>query len=282
MPSGGSLGSGTLIALAVLASSAQAWADDGSLPERPAPTVVSAWSTGADRFFASGMIDIGPLYLRPRLSAGFGRPFWRWTGVDVNPIVSGEGVGAYGGLRATVPNFDLRVGSRYFFAFYRHFLEPREQYDVLALERRTGPSSRYLSLEAELTASVPMGPGRALTVLSATYVMLVPDDYWVFEETLRVVADPPWIWLARTGYELPVGELRIVRVGAVVEAAGSPDRGAWTVRCGVTGSMRLWKTVELRGAIVPAVYGEDSLGAAGGQWFELGVRLRFATGAGPS
>jgi len=268
---------GTILVFALVAAAAPARADDGSLPERPAPAAVTSWAEGSDRLFAAGLIDIGPLYLRPRLSAGYGRPFNRWVGTDMNPIISGEGVGAYAGLRGTIPNLDLRVGGRYFFAFYRHFLGPRAEYDALALERRTGPSSRYLSLEAELTASVPLGPGRLQAVVSGTYVTLVPDDYWVFEETLKVVAAPPWIWLTRGGYEIPIGTR--AKAGLVAEVVGSPARPSWTLRCGITASMKLYKTVELRGAIVPAVYGGDSLGAAGGQWFELGARFRFATGS---
>lgn len=248
-------------------------------PDPPPPPPSPGWSEGHDRWFTAGLIDIGPLYLRPRVSAGWGKPFHRWVGVDTNPLISGEGIGAYGGARVSTPWADLRIGARAFSTFSRSVLEPRHFYNRLAIEVRDGPKSRYLSLEAELTANLPVGPGKVLVVLTGTYVAIVPDDFYVYEDTLKMVVAPPWAWVARTGYELAFASMRRARVAAVVELAGSPERDLLVLRGGVTGSLRLGNILELRAALVPALLSRDALGAMGGQWFEIGLRFRFATGA---
>lgn len=236
------------------------------------------WNQGADRWFAAGLIDIGPLYLRPRLSAGWGRPFWRWVGVDANPLVSGEGIGAYAGARVSTPHLDVRVGGRWFSTFSRSVLEPRFSYNRLALEVRDGPVSQYLSLEAEASGNLPVGPGSILLILTGTYVALVPGDHYVYEDTLRFITKPPWIWLGRTGYELTFAARDRAKIAVVVELVGSPGRDLVVLRGGVTGSLKLGNILELRAALVPALLARDDLGAMGGQWFELGLRFRFATG----
>lgn len=269
------------VLLAVAAPSGWAEADPLPRPLTPAelPPPDPGWQQGAVRWFAAGLIDIGPLYLRPRLSAGWGRPFREWVGVDTNPLISGEGIGAYAGVRGSLPHLDVRAGARYFSTFSRSFLEPRESYNRLALEVRTGPAANYLSAEAEVTGTLPAGPGHLLLVLTGSYVALVPDGYWVYEDVLRVIVEPPWIWGARTGYELSLGVRGRGTVGLVAEALGSPARGTVVMRAGVIGSFRLGDILELRGALVPAWISEDSLGGMGGQWFEIGLRFRFATGA---
>jgi len=46
------------------------------------------WSKQSARWFVSSEIDTGFLYVRPRFSAGYGRPHDLWVGVDTNPIFS--------------------------------------------------------------------------------------------------------------------------------------------------------------------------------------------------
>jgi hypothetical protein len=273
---------GGIVALALVLAGplAAAAADPAPVAEAPLDETLSlGWRQGTDRWFAAGLIDFGPLYLRPRLSVGWGRPFWRWVGVDANPLASGEGVGAYAGARVTTPHLDLRAGARWFSTFSRTLLEPRYSFNRLALDVRSGPVSQYLSLEAELTGSLPVGPGTVLCVLIGTYVALVPEDHYVYEDSLRLITAPPWIWVARTGYELAFAAHDRARLGVVAELIGSPRRDLVVVRGGLTGSLKLADILELRAALVPALLARDDLGAMGGQWFELGLRFRFATGA---
>ena len=236
------------------------------------------WHRGPPRWFLAGAIDLGAIYFRPRFSAGWGKPHASWVGLDANPIFSGEGLGHYAGLRLALPWVDLRVGGRYFFTLRRSFLESRESYDHLQIQSRVGPPSRYLSWEAELTTSVPVGPGSVMAELAGTMVTLVDDGFYVFEETIRVVVDPPWVWRARVGYGLSLGPGGVGRLTFLAEAVGIPGRDALVVRGGLEASLLVWDDFEIRGRVIPPLVSEDSLGATGGDSFQLGFRYRFASG----
>jgi hypothetical protein len=81
---------------------------DGPPEVKVDPRMARSWATLPSRGFAATTVDLGFVYLRPRLSLGYGRPFTQWIGVDANPIASQAGLGAYGGLRIEVPHLDFR------------------------------------------------------------------------------------------------------------------------------------------------------------------------------
>lgn len=238
---------------------------------------VTGWE-GGPRWFVSGTVDLGFLYFRPRFSAGYGIPFRYWLGIDANPEFRGEGVGAWFGLRAFHPRVNLRVGGRYMYTFRRSFLTPANAFDHLDIENRSGSASRYLSLEAELTWSLDVGPGRWVGELAGTAVTLVEGGAFVFEERIRVVADPPWIWRAQSGYQVVFGPRDAVQVAVVGEFVGVPKRDSLLVfRAGIRGTIQLFDDLQLRFRFIPPIASRDSLGAVGGDSYQLGVRYRFAS-----
>ncbi|MEM9190946.1 MAG: hypothetical protein AAGF12_17305 [Myxococcota bacterium] len=243
---------------------------------RPPPDD-ETWLDGPPRWFLAGAVDFGVLYFRPRFSGGFGTPYRSWIGFDVNPIFGGEGVGAYGGLRFAVPFVDLRVGARYFFTFRRSFLEPRDSYDHLQIESRAGPSSRYLSLESELSIDIPIGPTAIVGEFAITAVQFVDEGFYVFEETISVVVDPPFVLRGRLGYAVEFGPDEMIQIGLVGEIVRLPGRDVWIARAGIIARINLWDDVQLRGTVIPPVASPDTLGAGGGDSFLLGVRFRWAT-----
>lgn len=241
------------------------------------------WSRQPARWFGALEFDTGFLYVRPRFALGYGRPHARWLGLEMNPIFSEEGVAGYAGLRAVLPYVSLRAGGRYWLTFYRSFLEPRNSYTVEQIELRSGPRSRFFTWEAELALSVPLGPGNVLGELAGAYVTGVDEGFYVYEETLRVVAEPPWIWRARAGYLLPMARASADReatlqVGPVLEVVGVPRRGTLVLRAGGLVRVTLSGDLEARGTFVPAVRTRDPLGARGGDAFLLGIRYRWASG----
>jgi hypothetical protein len=236
------------------------------------------WDAAPARLFAATTIDLGFLYLRPRLSLGYGKPFNLWAGIDLNPIATNTGVGAYGGLRFQIPWFDLRVGARGFYAFQHSFLSPQSSYSTIDLNDTSGPSSRYVTLEAELSGGIPAGPGSILLVLTASSVQGVPAGYYVYEETLRVITNPPAIYRARTGYALRLGSEGAAKVGVVGEVLDLPGRDAQVYRAGVVASFTIDDHLEAVGLLVIPVASPDSIGIAGGDFGELGLRYRWATG----
>jgi hypothetical protein len=262
--------------------------------EAPAPAAASVdapmqvpimqpghWNRGNARFFAATTLDLGYLYLRPRLTLGYGKPFVLWTGIDMNPIATGSGLGAYGGFRVQVPWFDVRVGARGFRAFDHHFLTPQHSYNSVDLQNTAGPQSQYVTLEAELSGGIPAGPGSVLLVLTASSVQGVPSGYYVYEETLRVITDPPAIYRARVGYALRLGSEGNARVGVVGEVLDLPGgRKELEYRAGMVASFSIDDHFEAIGLLVVPVFGVDSLGIAGGDFGELGIRYRWASGHG--
>jgi hypothetical protein len=250
-------------------------------PQAVAPfsdTAPLPWSKQSVRWFVSSEIDTGFLYVRPRFSAGYGRPHDLWVGIDTNPIFSSEGVAGYAGLRFDLPFVNLRLGGRYWYTFRRSFLVPEDSYSVEDIELRAGPRSRFLTWEAELTTTVPLGVGSLLFEGSLSFVTGVPDDYYVYEETLRVVVDPPWVWRTRFGYTVAIDDDRTIVLGPVLELVGIPERYEVVYRAGALARIFLSPALEARGTFVPAVITPDPLGARGGDAFLLGIRYRWATG----
>jgi hypothetical protein len=233
---------------------------------------------GQPRPFLATTIDVGYLYLRPRLSVGFGKPFNTWLGIDVNPIVTNNGFGGYAGVRFQIPWFDLRFGALPFEAFQHEYLAPMAHYSSVDLQETTGVTSKYVTLETELSGGIPAGPGSILLVLTAAEVEGVPTGKYVYEETLRVITNPPAIFRARTGYALRLGKEGAARVGVVGEILDLPGRNDFVIRTGLIASFAIDDHLEALGLLVIPVAGPDSIGIAGGDFAELGIRYRWATG----
>lgn len=242
------------------------------------PTGVRTWREGNPRWFAATTIDAGYLYLRPRLSLGYGKPFNTWVGVDLNPIVQSSGLGAYGGVRIAVPYSDLRVGARYFSAFSHSFLPEQGTYDRLDIDDTTRAKARITTLEAELTTAIPVGPGDIVALGSISDVLGVPDGSYVFEETLHIITAPPLVWRVRGGYALRVGDHHQHSVGMVADVLDVPKRDDSTsVRAGPVIRFVLSRHLELRGSFVMTLVSPDRIGLVGGDFTELGIRWRTAT-----
>ena len=236
------------------------------------------WKMGRPRLFISTRLDIGFIFLKPRISAGYGRPHDVWVGVDMNPLISFEGVGVWGGLRGTLNWIDLRVGIRHQDTWSRSYLVPKGTYNQDDIEDRSAPDSSYSSLEAELTLDLPAGPGGLSAEVAGTYILGVEGDYHVYEETIKAVVAPPWVWRVRLGYMFPLDRDKVFRLGLVGEVVGIPGRGRYVFRGGLLGSVRLMSNLEARFTFMPVWYSADSLGSSGSDLLLVGVRHRWATG----
>jgi hypothetical protein len=257
---------------------------DPPLPLGPAadaivdPRLRRIWREGKDRWFFATTLDLGWTYLRPRGTVGYGRPFDRFAALDANPIVSGNGAGGYGGLRLALPRVNVRVGARYVRSFNREYLAARPSYTRLDLTSTAGDPAQVITGEAEAEFSIPAGPGDIVGLGSISYVANVPKGQLVFEETLRVIVDPPLVWRARGGYLVRVGKSRWHSVGVVADVLNVPGRDdSTTVRAGPVVRVVLSRHLEVRGSFVLTWVSPDSLGLVGGDFTELGLRYRWAT-----
>lgn len=269
----------TLLALTV-ASTASAQEAPQDLPPDlwMDPMMRRSWDVGEARPFISSMIDAGYLYLRPRVSFGYGRPFTQWVGVDVNPIASSNYLGIYSGLRVEIPHLNWRAGVRYLAAFVHHDLDPMDSYDRVALEATDNGGARTVTLESEVETGFRLGPGDVIALGSVSYVTNVPNGLNVFEESLRVIVDPPWVLRGRAGYLFRWGARNQHSVGLVVDTLDVPARNdGLTVRAGLLIKVVLSRRVEVRGSFVPTIISPDTIGIAGSDFTELGIRYRWAT-----
>ncbi len=236
-----------------------------------------SWHEGNARLFFASTIDVGFIYVRPRASVGYGRPHDTWFGIDANPTIAGPGAGVYGGVRLALPHFDIRVGGRYFAAFQHSFLQKRDVYTRLDLESTTLPSATTLTLETEANADIPAGPGDVLLLASVSYLPNVPSNQNVFEESLRIIVDPPWVLRGRVGYSLRFGDHGQISVGLVGDFVHVLERKTTLVRVGPILRLALSRTFEVRGSFVPRVVSPDDLGLLDSDFTELGLRWRWGT-----
>ncbi|MEO8874957.1 MAG: hypothetical protein ABI461_05155 [Polyangiaceae bacterium] len=251
-------------------------------PKEPDQGSTSYWAKGSARPFVSTTIDIGYLYFRPRISLGYGKPFRTWVGVDVNPQAADRFLGAYAGLRAALPNLELRVGARYVWEFQQAYLTPMDGFHRFDFQSTALGRSSYTALEAELTGAFPLGPGAVLAIASGTIITGVPSNVDVYDETLRVISMPPYIWRGRLGYAVRLGVEGKISIGVVADVLGLPGRGSsgpQVFRAGFIASAALSNHVEVLGSFVPPLISPDSIGVPGGDFAQLGVRFRWATGS---
>jgi hypothetical protein len=242
------------------------------------PRMARSWALLPARPFVATTFDAGFVYVRPRVSLGYGRPFTSWIGVDANGIAQSSGLGAYSGLRIEIPHLDWRVGARYFASFNRTFLERRDSYKRLDLESKSGAGARTLTYETELDITWPVGPGSILARGSMSYVTGTPSGKDVFEEALHVIVNPPLVWRARAGYVFVFGEYRQHGIGVVIDALDVPKReDSLTLRAGPVLRFVLSRRVEVRGSFVMTITSPDRIGLVGGDFTELGVRYRWAS-----
>lgn len=242
------------------------------------PKMARSWGTLPARPFAATTVDFGFVYIRPRLSLGYGRPFTQWIGVDANPIAQTSGLGAYGGLRIEIPHLDWRIGGRYFSSFEHTYLIPQSSYDRIDFERKVSDKANLLTWESELDLSFNVGPGRLLVRGSVSYVTGVPDGRYVFEPTLHVIVDPPWVWRSRVAYGYAFGSQRQHSIGPAIDFLDVPGRDdSRTVRVGPILAMKLSRRVEVRGSFVFTIISPDRIGLKGGDSTELGLRYRWAS-----
>ena len=243
------------------------------------PTLRS-WSEGTPRLFAASLVDVGFLYLRPRAALGYGKPHSSWFGLELNPLFVSSGVGAYGGIRGALPFLDIRAGVRGYYAFEHSYLAPAASYSRLDLETSLDSGhAQTITYETELSTSFVAGPGEISGLASLSTVTGVPADRYVFEETLHIIAKRT-VWRARAGYAFFVfPSLGRISAGPVVDVLGTPGHDGLTVRAGIVARVILSRNLEVRGTFVPTVASPDRIGLVGGDFTELGLRYRWASGS---
>ncbi len=232
---------------------------------------------GPPRTFVATTIDLGYKFFRPRLSAGYGRPFDTWAGVDLNPQASNTFVGGYGGVRLATPFANLRSGLLYTLGFARSLLPIRDSYTRAQAERNLDEQNvHYAASSTELTLTIPIVGVFILSESEFIHLLGVRTDRYLFLETIGVVTDPSWVFRQRLGLGLPVTSVEGLAVGAVGELVAIPGRDANVWRAGILARWRLFDDVGLRLSMLPVIASPDYLGLTGGE-FEFGLRWSWSS-----
>jgi len=233
---------------------------------------------GPVRPFLSATLDAGVLYYRPTLAVGYGRPHHQWVGVEGYAGITHAGGSNYFGLHGEWSGFHLRGGARYEYPVDDYYVAPQDSYEREDLEGELHGRARYFAAEVEVSGSVGV-PGGTLFGVATGYALFgVPDDFHVFEQSLKVVADPPWMWRARAGYLLHIGWMETMKLGAAVEVIHIPGRDALVFRAGPAINVALTHHLEAVGASMFIAMSPDSLGLVGADIGQIGLRYRWATG----
>ena len=242
------------------------------------PKMARSWGALPPRAFISTTVDFGFVYFKPRVSFGYGKPFTSWVGVDANVIAQRSGLGAYTGLRVEIPHLDWRVGPRFFRSFEHTYLNEQDSYDRIEFERVITTPAKTLTWETEADLNARVGPGQVLLRGSLSYVTGVPDGKRVFEETLHIIVEPPWVWRVRLAYAFTFGSRDQHSLGPAVDVLDVPGRDdSKTVRFGPILRMQLSRRVDVRGSFVATIISPDRIGLVGGDFTELGLRYRWAS-----
>ncbi len=278
-----------LLSLAAISVSARAALaqDVGSLPAGADPprelrTGIGAlrpyWAAGQPRPFVGAVFDTGGVSARTELDLGYGRPHYLWAGGEISSSLSLRGLTMFTGARAVAPFGSLRAGARYVAMIQQRYVEPSTQITRPDLDTDVGERSRYLSIDGEVQFEIPLPLGKIGAVASVHGLLGVPDDAFVFEDALRVIADDPVIWRARAQYLAGIGEPATFRVGGIVEVMGNPTREAFWVRTGPAVSVSLTHHLEAIGVAAFTLLSPDEIGLAGADLGQIGLRYRWATG----
>ncbi len=236
------------------------------------------WGAGPTRPFAAAVFDTAGIALRTELDLGYGKPHHMWIGAEVDTSLSLKGLGAFGGLRANAPWGFVRFGPRWWTGTGQSLLEPAESYNRAQLDVNGELKSKYLSIDGELGFSIPLPVGAIGGLITAYGILAVPDGYYVFEDSLRAIIDPPFVGRARLSYLAGIGKPDTLRVGGLVELIYNPGRGYFNIRTGPAVAVALTHHLEALASVAFSVENPDEIGIAGADLGQIGLRYRWATG----
>lgn len=270
------------VALLVTVSPSSAHAQIENLPDVPvAEDEVKPDETPEptkEGVFLSSALDIGLIYLRPRISLGYGNPLDDWVGIDLNPVVSLSDLGAYGGLRFQLDFVNLRVGTRIAYSIQRAALRPQEHYSRDEIEeRRVGDDpptrAKYLANEVELTLTPQFGRHALWLELAVTHITLAPANRYVYEERMRVVTKPPWLLRSMLGWSFRFDwNTMPVQITPAIEGIWADGRQELTVRAGGIIAVSVSEALSVRAFFMATAITPDSIGLEGANFGQVGIR----------
>jgi len=236
------------------------------------------WGAGPVRWFAAGTFESAGIGIRTGLDLGYGRPHHQWAGLAVESGLSLNNLtfGAY--ARAQLPWGSIRFGPRLVSSLNQKLIPEVDIVTKPLLEVDAGIRSKYLALDGEVNVNIPLPYGSLGLLANAYGVFGVPDGYFVYEDALRTVLQPPFVGRGRVSYLAGIGKPATLRVGGLVELIYNPDRDLVSVRTGPAVAVALTHHLEAVGVAAFSVYNPDEIGLSGADLGQIGFRYKWASG----
>lgn len=235
------------------------------------------WGAAPPRLFGAVVFETAGISVKTELDAGYGRPHFMWAGVQADAKLSLSSLAFFGGLRAVAPWGSVRFGPRFVTAANQKLIPEAEVVTKTMLDAGEGLRSKYLSLDAEAAFQIPL-PFGSIGLLATGYGLVsVVDDFYVFEDSLRVVIEPPFVGRFRASYLAPIGSPATLRVGALAELIYNPGREYFNVRLGPAVAVSLTHHLEAVASVALSVYNPDEIGVSGADLGQIGLRYRWAS-----
>jgi hypothetical protein len=276
------VGARALMVLAILFACRSGWAQGlATMPgegfQSPLGSPPGArWSTGRDRWFVAGRLDAGFLFLRPRVSVGYGRPHFDWIGLDVVPTVAFSAAGGYAGIRMEGRFLQIRTGLLYQYSFNRSFLPEAPSYDLVDLDVIDGPRASYFLWDSEFDLYFPLEPLRVRYQVQPVMADGIPEDHYLYFDNLRVISGRGLTLRQRAGIEF-FWPGTTIGIAPEVEVVWLDARKTFVVRVGGTCRWLLSDEFEVRTAFLPVIVSPDQLGRASSDVLEFALRWRWTT-----
>lgn len=213
------------------------------------------WQAQLARWFITADVSIGVLN-RVRGSAGYGKPYWLWGGIDLQAATTTEFGTLSAGLRGDLLLVNAMIAVRSTWSYERRQPRPEAFYDDDALSDTTQPRNTYSSLDAWMWGYIPIEPTLGYWELCATWLPTMPDDAAIFEEYHRYTSDRDVVVMIRGAWWYELLKKRIW-LGPAGDVVGSEGRKV-LVRVG--GSVNIQLTVHTTVQLlltVPIFYPDD-------------------------
>lgn len=236
------------------------------------------WLQGRVRPFLAAVFDGGFFFARSELQAGYGRPHYTWIGATAYSKLTLGGVTLAAGIHGQVPNIDISVTAKSFRATDSRLVRKNDLYYESDTSIETEPKTAYQSLDADLAVTVKGLGGTVGLETRGIAVFGVPDGYDVFEDTLRLIVRPPFVWQTKLTYLAWPGWQDNLAVGFVAELIGSPARDNLVFRTGPVVTVSLTDHLQAIGSAAFAIFYHDDLGLSGSDLGQIALRYRWASG----
>lgn len=223
-------------------------------------------------WFAVGTIDLGFKFARPRFQTGYGFAQYQWVGIEANPVLSDLALGAYAGLRLSSPLAELRLGSRVVRSTEHSFLPPSDSYTRELAELIVDDNkASYWAHRVQGKLRIPWWGGVLQPEIESIFFQGVPDNLYVFAETLGVVSAGKVVIRSRLTYRYAVSSVQSLKLGMAMEHVLLPERNASVWRAGPVARFQPYDNLGFRFSFLPTISSPDPLGLIGSE-FEFGIR----------